>query len=299
MPQPAGRSRNCQEREKMDASSTSMRQHHKWIVKWFLCNTLLWQHSPMSGKQVSIKRVDMSIGKLASVWPMAFHCVSGHALSLSARMRFAANSLYHTKSHTISRSVKHKNGLDSFPIGRRLRECFPYTLVDNMRSSHSCNNFAWQEQCCNVVWDFAEWEFPAPAIWYPFDCKIKNWGRTILHLAGQVCGQLVDYVQSHWHKSTNLSVCTRLQPQLLRQLEVRFTRAPGTRLGGLEMSRSLNLLSFESQCDKKELQIASWNEIYPNDKFAQASFSSSCCPQRNLIHLCNKCTRCQGLPISK
>ena len=154
MPQPAGRSRNCQEREKMDASSTSMRQHHKWIVKWFLCNTLLWQHSPMSGKQVSIKRVDLSIGKLASVWPMAFHCVSGHALSLSARMRFAANSLYHTKSHTISRSVKHKNGLDSFPIGRRLRECFPYTLVDNMRSSHSCNNFAWQEQCCNVVWGF-------------------------------------------------------------------------------------------------------------------------------------------------
>ena len=78
-----------------------------------------------------------------------------------------------------------------------------------------------------------------------FDCKIQNWGRTILHLAGQVWSQLVDYVQSHWHKSTNLSVCS-LQPQLLRQLEVRFTRAAGTRLRGLEMSRSLNLLSVES-----------------------------------------------------
>ena len=40
-----------------------------------------------------------------------------------------------------------------------------------------------------------------------FDCKIQNWGWTILHLAGQVCSQLIDYVQSHWHKSTNLSVC--------------------------------------------------------------------------------------------
>ena len=78
-----------------------------------------------------------------------------------------------------------------------------------------------------------------------FDCKIQNWGRTILHLAGQVWSQLVGYVQSHWHKSTNLSVCS-LQPQLLRQLEVRFTRAAGTRLRGLEMSRSLNSLSVES-----------------------------------------------------
>ena len=119
-----------------------------------------------------------------------------------------------------------------------------------------------------------------------FDCKIQNWGRTILHLAGQVWSQLVDYVQSHWHKSTNLSVCS-LQPQLLRQLEVRFTRAPGTRLGGLEMSRSLNLLSFESQCDKKALQIASWNAIHPNDKFAQASSSSNCCSEKNLILFCN------------
>ena len=106
----------------------------------------------MSGKQVSIKRVDLSIGKLASVWPMAFHCVSGHALSLSARMRFAANSLYHTKSHTISRSVKHKNGLGSFPIGRR-RGMFSLH-PGGQHACFSCNNFAWQEQRCYVVWGF-------------------------------------------------------------------------------------------------------------------------------------------------
>ena len=121
--------------------------------------------------------------------------------------------------------------------------CFPYTLVVNMRASLATilrgkNNVA---MLCG---DFAEWEFPAPAVW------LQNSELESDHFAGQVCGHPVDYVQSHWHKSTNLSVCTRLQPQLLRQLEVRFTRAPGTRLRGLEMSRSLNLLLFESQRDR-------------------------------------------------
>ena len=63
----------------------------------------------------------------------------------------------------------------------------------------------------------------------PFDCEIQNWGRTILHLAGQVCGQLVNYVQSHWLRST-------IQPPFLRQLAVMIIRAAGTQLRGLEMS---------------------------------------------------------------
>ena len=40
------------------------------ILTSFLCSTLLWQHSSISGKRVSIKRVDFSIRKLASVWPV-------------------------------------------------------------------------------------------------------------------------------------------------------------------------------------------------------------------------------------
>ena len=161
----------------------------------------------------------MSFGKLASVWPfMAFHYLSGHgrhALALSAQMRFASNSLY----HTIAKKVKHKSRLGSFPIGRRLRGCFPYTTPPT-ESFLLCRFFGVARTtllCCVGI--LVNGSF----LHLPFDCKIQNWGWTILHLAGQVCSQLIDYAQSHWHKSTNLSVCW-----------------------------SLNLLSFESQCDWQE-----------------------------------------------
>ena len=183
-----------------------MRQHHKWIVKWFLCNTLLWQHSPMSGKQVSIKRVDLSIGKLASVWPMAFHCVSGHALALSARMRFASNSLYHTKSHTIAKKVKHKNGLDSFPIGRRLRECFPYTLVVNMRSSLA-TILRGKNSVAMLCGDFAEWVFPAPAVW------LQNSKLGLDHFAlGRASVQPTNRLCAVTLAQINKSVCLQTSP---------------------------------------------------------------------------------------
>ena len=277
----------------------------RWIVNSFLCNTLLWQHSPMSGKTVSIKRVELSILKLASVSPVAFHYLSRHcryALALSAQMRFESNSLYHTKSHTMAKKVKHKNGLDSLPIRRRLRGCLPYTtlptesfyMVVNMCTSLATlprgkNNLA----SCQ---DFAEWEFPAPAVWL-FWLQNSKLGSD-KHLAGQVCSQLVNYVQSHWLKSTNLSVCRRLQPPFLRQLEVRFISAAGHWFCELAMFRSLKLLSSEL-IDKKALQIAIWNAIHAHNKFAQASFSSVCCSQRNVILFSNKCTRWQDLPISE
>ena len=204
-------------------------------------------------------------------------------------MRFASNSLYHTKSHTISRSVKHKNGLGSIPNRKEAEGMFSLHPGGQHESFLQCRQQFCVARtmllCCVGIL------LNGCFLHLPFDIRLIAKFRIgvgpFCTWQGKCASQLVDYVQSHWHKSTNLSVCTRLQPQLLRQLEVRFTRAPGTRLGGLEMSRSLNLLSFESQCDKKALQIASWNAIHPNDKFAQASLSSNCCSEKNLILFCN------------
>ena len=169
---------------------------------------------------------------------MAFHYLSGHcrhALALSAQMWFASNSLY----HTIAKKVKHKSGLGSFPIGRRLSGCFPYTTPPT-ESFLLCRFSAWQEQRCYVMWGFL---LNGSFLHLAFDCKIQNWGRTWLdHFAlGRASVQPTNRLCAVTLAQINKSVCLQTSPATIAATvggEVYMcSRHAASRIGNVQKSQ--------------------------------------------------------------
>ena len=240
----------------------------------------------------------MSFGKLASVWPiwpfiispgiagMLWHwvhkCGLHQTLFITPKV-IPSQRKWNTKA-ALAHSQSEGGWEDVF-----LTQPLPPSLFYYVVFRRGKNNVA---MLCG---DFAEWEFPAPAVWWQnSELGLDHFalGRASVQPTSRLCAVTLAQI--------NKSVC--LQSPATSAATVggevyKCSRQAASRIGNVPKSQ----LAFVwiTMIDKKALQIASWNEIYPNDKFAQASFSSNCCPQRNLIHLCNKCTRWQDLPISE
>ena len=137
------------------------------ILKEFLCDTLLWQHSSISGKRVSIKRVDFSIRKLASVWPvwpfiispgiagMLWHWVQKcglHQTHFNTPKVIPSQKWWNTKT-ALANSGSERGWGDGFLTP------FQLSLFYNVVNMRGKNNVA---MLCG---DFAEWVLPAPAVW--------------------------------------------------------------------------------------------------------------------------------------
>ena len=156
-----------------------------------------------------------------------------------------------------------------------------YNVV-NMRSSLATflrgkNNVA---MLCG---DFAEWVFPAPAVW------LQNSELGLDHFAlGRAGVQPTSRLCAVTLAQINKSVCLQSPATIAATVggEV-YTccRDSASRIGNVPKSQ----LAFVwiTMIDKKALQIASWNAIHPNDKVAQVSLSSNCCSEKNLILFCN------------
>ena len=145
----------------------------------------------MSGKTVSVKRVDLSIVKgcdlLLSLQALQVHFGTGCANAVWIKLSLSHQKSYHRK---------YKSVLDPFPIGRRLRGCVPYTtpptesfLQCRQHACFSCKLFCAARTLLASCYVVSGCCWVGVSCTLPFDCNSegvdhlsnKAWHITVQH----------------------------------------------------------------------------------------------------------------------